>query len=111
MVHLELVLGNVFCSSFANILMKGAWHPFLIPLAFVLNSMSYCFLFLIYTRGENMIVAQTLISSSQIIVGFIGGVTIFEETYNKIHILAITFALSATSAMFIASSETRNMIG
>ena len=110
MANLKLLLGNILCSSCANVFMKGAWHPFLLPFAFVLNSISYCFLYSIYANGEDMIVAQTLISSSQIMIGSVAGVIIFDEQCTRIRILAIIFALSATFAMFIASFESRSIV-
>lgn len=94
-----LWLCNVGFAGVANILMKGAWHPFLIPVAFLFNSISYFTLYLLYRDKEEMFALQVLMSSSQIVFGTVAGLYIFEEQGTTLKFAAVTLAVSAVLLM------------
>lgn len=94
-----LWLCNVGFAGVANILMKGAWYPFLIPVAFLFNSISYFTLYLLYRDKEEMFALQVLMSSSQIVFGTVAGLYIFEEQGTPLKFAAVTLAVSAVLLM------------
>lgn len=94
---------NVCSAGIANVFLKGAWYPVLIPLAFALNSVSYFTLYLMYRTNAEMLIMQVLMSSSQIVFGTVAGLVVFREQVTAPKLVAVTLAFLAVTIM---ASET-----
>lgn len=104
-----LVMCNIMLSSVANATLRFSASSearvppaVLIVGAFVLNTISFIFWYLILHSGEELSSTQVIVSSSMIVLGVSIGNLVFGEIITPLRCLGVATALLAIVVMFYA---------